>query len=208
MNRTVEVFDAVGLGAFCATATTRAAAAGLPPMTAVLLGTITGIGGGILRNVMAGITPAVLRPDARLYAIPAVTGCTLVAMAQEAGIGGPQRRSPPPPASAESDSWPSGADGGRRSPAPTRETKPQQSSDRDPGATGLVNGPSLGSPPSKRTHPPGHQVSTPYRAAPAIAARRQRNSAKVTADEHSPRPGSSIRAGFRRGVGLPLPPGL
>ena len=57
-------------------------------MTAVLLGTITGIGGSILRDVMAGITPAVLRPDARLYAIPAVTGCTLVAMAQEAGVGG------------------------------------------------------------------------------------------------------------------------
>ena len=85
MNHTVEVFDAIGLGAFCATATAKAAAAGLPPMTAILLGTITGVGGGVLRDVLAGVAPAVLSPGA-LYAIPAVVGCTLVAVADQLGV--------------------------------------------------------------------------------------------------------------------------
>src|SRR6476660_1549488 len=70
LGRTVERFDAVGLGVFCATATTKTAATGIPPMAAVLLGTITGVGGGILRDVLAGQTPSVLGKDSGLYAIP------------------------------------------------------------------------------------------------------------------------------------------
>ena len=85
MGRTVQFFDAIGLGVFCATATTKAAASGISPMAAVLLGTITGVGGGILRDVLAGQTPSVLRRDSRLYAIPAVTGCILVAVAYSYG---------------------------------------------------------------------------------------------------------------------------
>jgi uncharacterized membrane protein YeiH len=85
MGRAVQLFDAIGLGVFCATATTKAAAAGLPPMAAVLLGTITGVGGGILRDVLAGQTPSVLRKDSGLYAIPAVAGSVLVAVAYSLG---------------------------------------------------------------------------------------------------------------------------
>ncbi len=85
MGRTVQLFDAVGLGVFCATATTKAAATGVPPMAAVLLGTITGVGGGILRDVLAGQTPSVLRRNSQLYAIPAVTGSILVAAAYSFG---------------------------------------------------------------------------------------------------------------------------
>jgi uncharacterized membrane protein YeiH len=81
MGRTVQLFDAIGLGVFCATATTKAADTGISPMAAVLLGTITGVGGGIVRDVLAGQTPSVLRRDSRLYAIPAVAGSTLVAVA-------------------------------------------------------------------------------------------------------------------------------
>lgn len=85
MGRTVQLFDAIGLGVFCATATTKAASTGIPPTPAVLLGTITGVGGGILRDILAGQTPSVLRRDSRLYAIPAVTGCILVAGAYSLG---------------------------------------------------------------------------------------------------------------------------
>jgi uncharacterized membrane protein YeiH len=85
MGRTVQLFDAIGLGVFCATATTKAASTGIPPTAAVLLGTITGVGGGILRDILAGQTPSVLRRDSRLYAIPAVTGCILVAGAYSFG---------------------------------------------------------------------------------------------------------------------------
>ena len=85
MGRTVQLFDAVGLGVFCATATTKAATAGLPFMAAVLLGTITGVGGGILRDVLAGQTPSVLSRDSGLYAIPAVAGSVVVAVAYSYG---------------------------------------------------------------------------------------------------------------------------
>jgi len=81
MGRTVQLFDAVGLGVFCATATT----AGIPLMAAVLLGTITGVGGGILRDVLAGQTPSVLSRDSGLYAIPAVAGSVVVAVAYSYG---------------------------------------------------------------------------------------------------------------------------
>ncbi len=86
MGRTVLVFDAIGLGVFCATATTKAAATGIPPMAAVLLGTITGVGGGILRDVLAGGVPSVLRRDSQLYAIPAIAGCVVVAVAYSWGL--------------------------------------------------------------------------------------------------------------------------
>jgi uncharacterized membrane protein YeiH len=85
MERTVQLFDAVGLGVFCATATTKAAASGISPIAAVLLGTITGVGGGILRDLLAGQTPSVLRQDSRLYVIPAIAGSTVVAVVYSLG---------------------------------------------------------------------------------------------------------------------------
>ena len=79
MHRAVELFDAVGLGVFCATATVKAIDYGVHPLAAVLLGCITGVGGGLIRDVLAGVTPAVLRKDSRLYVVPAVVGCAIVA---------------------------------------------------------------------------------------------------------------------------------
>ena len=55
----------------------------------MLLGTVTGVGGGILRDVLAGVTPAALCPESRLYTVPAVTGCCIVAGAHAAGIDWP-----------------------------------------------------------------------------------------------------------------------
>lgn len=88
LRRAIHVFDAVGLGLFCATATAKATQYGVSPLAAVLLGTITGVGGGILRDLLAGETPAVLRRDSQLYAIPAVAGCTVVAVAHSLGYDG------------------------------------------------------------------------------------------------------------------------
>ena len=83
LRRGVMLFDAVGLGVFCATATAKASAYGVTPLAAVLLGTITGVGGGVLRDILAGTTPSVLRKDSRLYAVPAVGGCAVVAVAAQ-----------------------------------------------------------------------------------------------------------------------------
>ena len=54
---------------------------------AILLGAITGIGGGMLRDVLLRDVPTVLRQD--LYAIPALLGAGVLVVAQEAGSTSP-----------------------------------------------------------------------------------------------------------------------
>lgn len=85
LRRAVVVFDAVGLGVFAASGTVKAVSFGLDPLAAVMLGTVTGIGGGILRDVLAGEIPTVLRRDSQFYAIPTVFGCVVVVVALELG---------------------------------------------------------------------------------------------------------------------------
>lgn len=80
MERPVLVFDAGGLGLFCVVGTTRALDAGLGVMAAVLLGTVTAVGGGVLRDVLAREVPTIFRPDSALYAVPAALGATATAV--------------------------------------------------------------------------------------------------------------------------------
>jgi uncharacterized membrane protein YeiH len=82
-ERSVMIFDALGLGLFAVTGATKALQFGLGPVQAVLLGTITGIGGGILRDVLLREVPTVLREG--LYAVPALLGATVLVVAQESG---------------------------------------------------------------------------------------------------------------------------
>jgi uncharacterized membrane protein YeiH len=79
----VQILDAMGLAVFCVTGASKALAFGLGPVQAALLGAITGIGGGMLRDMLLGQTPTVLRHD--LYAIPALLGAGVVAIAHELG---------------------------------------------------------------------------------------------------------------------------
>lgn len=51
-ERSVMVFDALGLGLFAVAGASKALQFGLGPVQAVLLGTITGVGGGVLRDVL------------------------------------------------------------------------------------------------------------------------------------------------------------
>ena len=83
LHRAVLVFDAVGLSLFCVTGASKALAAGLGPAQAIILGTITGIGGGILRDGLLREVPIVLRSE--LYAIPALGGAAVVAVAHGTG---------------------------------------------------------------------------------------------------------------------------
>jgi uncharacterized membrane protein YeiH len=76
----VMIFDALGLGLFAVTGATKAL--GLGPVQAILLGTITGVGGGMLRDVLLRQVPTVLREG--LYAIPALLGATVLVVADEA----------------------------------------------------------------------------------------------------------------------------
>jgi uncharacterized membrane protein YeiH len=86
-ERSVMIFDALGLGLFAVTGATKALQFGLGPLPAILLGTITGVGGGMLRDVLLRQVPTVLREG--LYAIPALLGATVLVLAQEAGSTNP-----------------------------------------------------------------------------------------------------------------------
>jgi uncharacterized membrane protein YeiH len=70
------VFDAGGLALFAVSGTLKALDFHLGPLTAMLLGMLTGIGGGMLRDVLTAEVPAVLRGD--VYAIAALAGAAVV----------------------------------------------------------------------------------------------------------------------------------
>ena len=78
LQRSITVFDAAGLALFCVTGTTTAYAAHLGAFQSVILGTITGVGGGTLRDVVLRRVPTVL--SSGLYAVPAALGATLTAV--------------------------------------------------------------------------------------------------------------------------------
>lgn len=83
----VRLFDAAGLGLFVVAGTTKALDAGLGTVPSVVVGCLTGIGGGVLRDVLAGVVPVVLRRE--LYAVPAVLGALGVAALDGQGLRGP-----------------------------------------------------------------------------------------------------------------------
>lgn len=72
----VLVFDAAGLALFAVSGTQKALAVGLNPVMAALLGMLTGVGGGMARDVLLAEIPTVLRAD--LYAIAALAGAAVV----------------------------------------------------------------------------------------------------------------------------------
>jgi uncharacterized membrane protein YeiH len=76
MGSPVLVFDAAGLGLFAVAGAGKALAFHLGPGAAALLGVLTGIGGGIVRDVLVSEVPAVLRAD--LYAVAALAGALVV----------------------------------------------------------------------------------------------------------------------------------
>ena len=75
MDRLVQVFDAFGLSLFCVTGALKALEYGLGPVPAALMGMVTGIGGGMIRDVLAGRVPAVFQGE--LYATPALAGSAI-----------------------------------------------------------------------------------------------------------------------------------
>jgi uncharacterized membrane protein YeiH len=76
LNRPITVLDAAGLSLFAVTGASKAIGLGLGPAQAVLLGAITGVGGGTLRDVLIRQIPSVL--SSGLYAIPALIGAAVV----------------------------------------------------------------------------------------------------------------------------------
>lgn len=81
LHSPVLVFDGAGLALFAVTGTQKALAFGLNPVAAVLLGMLTGIGGGMARDMLLAEIPTVLR--AELYAVAALVGAAVVVIGTE-----------------------------------------------------------------------------------------------------------------------------
>lgn len=75
----VLIFDAAGLALFAVSGAHKALGYGLNPVMATLLGMLTGIGGGMARDILLAEIPTVLRAD--LYAIAALAGAAIVVIA-------------------------------------------------------------------------------------------------------------------------------
>jgi uncharacterized membrane protein YeiH len=71
----ITLLDAVGLSTFAVIGASKALEFGLGIGPALLLGTVTGVGGGTIRDTLIGRVPTVLRSD--LYAIPALVGSAI-----------------------------------------------------------------------------------------------------------------------------------
>jgi uncharacterized membrane protein YeiH len=80
LERVVIVADAAGLGLFCVTGALKALDHGLGPVPAALMGMVTGIGGGMARDLLAGRVPVIFSSD--LYATPALVGAAWAVLAE------------------------------------------------------------------------------------------------------------------------------
>lgn len=78
------LFDAVGLAFFAVAGAQKATAFGLSPTISAVLGMLTGVGGGMTRDVLLMKVPQVLRSD--LYAVAALAGASTVAIGDTLGL--------------------------------------------------------------------------------------------------------------------------
>jgi uncharacterized membrane protein YeiH len=83
LERPILVLDAAGLALFCVTGASSALDHRVGTVEAIVLGAITGVGGGMLRDILLREVPVVLRTG--LYAIPALIGAAIVAVAAKIG---------------------------------------------------------------------------------------------------------------------------
>jgi uncharacterized membrane protein YeiH len=86
-EREIQVLDAAGLALFCVTGATTALNDDVAAVPAIVVGVITAVGGGLLRDVLVGRVPMVLHSD--FYAVPALIGAVIVTVPHELGATGP-----------------------------------------------------------------------------------------------------------------------
>ncbi|RRO18701.1 trimeric intracellular cation channel family protein [Saccharopolyspora rhizosphaerae] len=82
----ITIFDAVGLGVFSVTGASKALEYGLGGVQAVLLGALTAVGGGTVRDMAIRQVPSVLTSD--FYAVPALIGAALTVVAVSTEVHG------------------------------------------------------------------------------------------------------------------------
>ena len=84
LSSPVLLFDAAGLALFCVAGADKALAFNAGPVAATLLGMVTGIGGGIVRDMLVMEVPTVLRTE--LYAVAALLGAAFTVVGQRFGM--------------------------------------------------------------------------------------------------------------------------
>jgi uncharacterized membrane protein YeiH len=84
VHGSVQVFDAGGLALFAVSGAVKALDFGAGPVPAVVLGMLTGIGGGMVRDVLAAEAPSVLRGE--VYAVAALAGAATVVVGRTLGL--------------------------------------------------------------------------------------------------------------------------
>jgi uncharacterized membrane protein YeiH len=83
-RNTLLLADAFGLALFALSGAQVAEAAGLPALIVVLMGTVSGVAGGVLRDVLTGEIPLILRAD--IYATAAIAGIAVYLLLEASGI--------------------------------------------------------------------------------------------------------------------------
>jgi uncharacterized membrane protein YeiH len=83
LRRTVLVLDAAGLGLFTVTGTLKALDAGAPAVGACLIGMLSAVGGGVIRDLLTAEIPVVLQRD--IYAVVALGGAVTVTVLEWSG---------------------------------------------------------------------------------------------------------------------------
>lgn len=83
-SRPIKALDAAGMALFAVSGSLKAVSMGATPVASVIVGVITAVGGGIIRDLLAGVVPDVLRRE--LYAVPAALGSAIVVAAASAHV--------------------------------------------------------------------------------------------------------------------------
>ena len=85
LNNTFFIFDAIGLGLFTVVGIEKTLAAGFPLWVGIIMGTITGAAGGVLRDILINEEPLIFRKE--IYALACVFGGVVFGLCQWAGLG-------------------------------------------------------------------------------------------------------------------------
>jgi uncharacterized membrane protein YeiH len=83
-RRLMLVLDAAGLALFTVSGTEKSLAVGLGWVASVIIGVITGVGGGVLRDVLLRQIPIVLQRE--IYAVASLLGAALVCLGDSLGL--------------------------------------------------------------------------------------------------------------------------
>ncbi len=84
LHNTLFLFDTIGLGLFVVVGVQKSLLVGYPYWVAIIMGTITGAAGGVLRDIFINEEPLIFRKD--IYALACVIGATVFCISDSIGV--------------------------------------------------------------------------------------------------------------------------